>query len=641
MSVVASDTNRQECMNSVSRLFSSVPFLRSYNQLEEGELPLLHRLTIVYLLIPIVIWLLGWFRLEFGIPCALLLIAAFWKPLSGRWLPWKTEFHTSPIVVLFAACALVTITPAFGLFGAGNTDWVDNRVYLKFLVTQDWPTFLPDLLSPYITGYDSPPIYRYYIASFLPPTLLGKLIGLSFLNFAIYLWIAIGLSLGLLLFTKDRKGLAVVVAIIIFLLFSGLDVIYAFFFADSFEDYLGHWDLLRINLGKIHIIPHITYMLIQFQHFIPVLLYVMLMFHLHSHRRFVGILGLLLVISFLWSPWVIIGTLPLILVILWKHRLLPFLSWQNIIVSVPILGIIGIYLTSGSSNFVHGWTFSLIGWKDFMIWLPQFYLLEYGIILLLVVVIRTDLLRSPFFIASSIALILFPLYSGPAAIDNKALPSFIILCWFVVDTLINSFSNIILSIKQRFALSCLIFVLILSSFMPITATFLSLSQAAIFRFDEVDFNRSAIFFTWKENAGYEIHPILHALLKDVEQTNSLYDDDKGKLIIQSNLTEYNVYFYVDDGTLLFVNKECLDSDKMPFYVVLYPLDIDSSLYGEELNILYHNDYHLFFDRMCIVPTQLPVDMDGRIEVGQYNPDTSDEDGIDKIWTEEYVFPTSD
>ena len=38
------------------------------------DLPLLHRLGIIYLMVPMIIWLVGWFQWWFGIPAAILII---------------------------------------------------------------------------------------------------------------------------------------------------------------------------------------------------------------------------------------------------------------------------------------------------------------------------------------------------------------------------------------------------------------------------------------------------------------------------------------------------------------------------------------------------------------------------------------
>ena len=48
-----------------------------------AELPLLHRLAIIYLMLPVAIWLVGWFEWWLGIPAVLLLAAAFWQAVSG------------------------------------------------------------------------------------------------------------------------------------------------------------------------------------------------------------------------------------------------------------------------------------------------------------------------------------------------------------------------------------------------------------------------------------------------------------------------------------------------------------------------------------------------------------------------------
>ena len=52
---------------------------------ESDELPVLHRLAIAYLVLPLVIWLVGWFEWWFGFPSAVLLVLGLWRVLSGTW----------------------------------------------------------------------------------------------------------------------------------------------------------------------------------------------------------------------------------------------------------------------------------------------------------------------------------------------------------------------------------------------------------------------------------------------------------------------------------------------------------------------------------------------------------------------------
>ena len=74
---------------------------------ESDELPVLHRLAIAYLVLPLVIWLVGWFEWWFGFPSAVLLVLGLWQVLSGSW-----QVKIQPVTV-----ALLLIT-----FGLGDDD---------------------------------------------------------------------------------------------------------------------------------------------------------------------------------------------------------------------------------------------------------------------------------------------------------------------------------------------------------------------------------------------------------------------------------------------------------------------------------------------------------------------------------------
>ena len=50
-----------------------------------AELPVAHRLAIVYLMLPVMIWLVGWFHWWLGLPAVLLLALALRKALLGSW----------------------------------------------------------------------------------------------------------------------------------------------------------------------------------------------------------------------------------------------------------------------------------------------------------------------------------------------------------------------------------------------------------------------------------------------------------------------------------------------------------------------------------------------------------------------------
>ena len=61
---------------------------------------MLHRLAVVYLMLPVVVWLVGWFEWWLGLPAAALLVGALRRPLSG---PWRLRAPTPAEAAVLAA----------------------------------------------------------------------------------------------------------------------------------------------------------------------------------------------------------------------------------------------------------------------------------------------------------------------------------------------------------------------------------------------------------------------------------------------------------------------------------------------------------------------------------------------------------
>ena len=89
-------------------------------------LPLAHRLALAYLLLPVLAWLLGWFRWWIGGPLAVLLLACAGPLLAGPWRrPRPAAWSLLPL-----ALGWTLLTAAGNRFDAVNWDWVDHRVIL-------------------------------------------------------------------------------------------------------------------------------------------------------------------------------------------------------------------------------------------------------------------------------------------------------------------------------------------------------------------------------------------------------------------------------------------------------------------------------------------------------------------------------
>ena len=182
------------------------------------DLPLLHRLAIIYLMLPLAIWLLGWFEYWLGIPLTALIILALWNALSGS---WRASVTPAALVLLLIALGWVMLNPAGGLFDNKYEDWHTHRTILLELGRGGWPTF--PIGGEYL--YDDPPLLRYYLGYYMVPGLAGKWFGPAVLNWAVPLWTWGGVALVVLLFARRLTTLGATLAMAVLIFFGGMKVL--------------------------------------------------------------------------------------------------------------------------------------------------------------------------------------------------------------------------------------------------------------------------------------------------------------------------------------------------------------------------------------------------------------------------------
>ena len=203
------------------------------------EIPVLHRLVIVYLMLPVVIWLVGWFEWWFGIPAAVLMALGLWQALrSARTsLKWQVAYgalrsalRPTTVVLLLIALAWVMTTAAGGVLDVNNPEWHKHRAIILDLSRFNWPVYLPSWtpdLSVYLSDDAGQPgsLLRYYLGYYMVPGLLGKWLGPLALNWAVPLWTWAGVGLMLLMFTRGYAGWKALAAAMILIAFSGMDIV--------------------------------------------------------------------------------------------------------------------------------------------------------------------------------------------------------------------------------------------------------------------------------------------------------------------------------------------------------------------------------------------------------------------------------
>ena len=157
------------------------------------EIPVVHRLAIIYLMLPVLIWLVGWFEWWLGVPAAVLLAFAFWQSIGpGRdsfsWealsQAWRAVFRPTTVVVLLGAFAWVMTTAAGGVFDVSNADWIKHRALFLDLARGSWPVYHPYWLSELSVFFPegaglSGLLLRYYLGYYMVPGLVGKWFGIS------------------------------------------------------------------------------------------------------------------------------------------------------------------------------------------------------------------------------------------------------------------------------------------------------------------------------------------------------------------------------------------------------------------------------------------------------------------------------
>ena len=418
-------------------------------------LPLLHRCAILYLTAPVLIWLVGWFEWWFGVPAALLVGLALAPALRGDWRPHWPSPAMLGIVALGFGCTMLTAHG--GVFDGNNGDWWDRRALLLDLSRHPWPVYVRDGLADYLPwgGGERVALVRYYLAWYMVPGLAGRLFGVAALNWAVPLWSAAGLALVLLLFAHGFRGRSAVLAAGLLVLFGGMDVLRQLLRRgpESFDLRLDRLGWLGVDV-KYSEVTYLAHKITQYGSFfdsfrwstdiIGAALYALLILHLRRQPRFVAASGVVLATAVFWSPFVALGLLPFVAILIWENRqrLVAIGSWSNLCLAVPLFGVIAYYLSSGALDFEgqDGWLWAGSGWRRILRWANRFYVVEFLALLLFLLLLRPRLMRSPLFVAMSATLLLLPLYrvADLNLTAKGAKPALVLLAWFCARTLLVS-----------------------------------------------------------------------------------------------------------------------------------------------------------------------------------------------------------
>ena len=452
------------------------------------DLPLSHKLAAMYLMAPLVIWLVTWFHWWLGVPVVVFIIFAFRPILSGSFQFSLPRPVTLTVIVVSAIW--VMSTAAGGFSDIDNLDWNKHRSIFLNLAIYPWPVFIPDPLASYSPPeFDSPFLLRYYLGWYIVPGAIARLLGPAALNLAVPLWTWLGVALILLLFVRERRGWAAILSLLIFLFFSGMDFL-RLILLEGFAQFAYHIEWAGLWGVQTQYSANMTSLMWTPQHFIPAGLYTLLILQHGTRPRFPGATAVLLSTALFWSPFVAIGLLPLIAALLWRNGLRPFLDWSNLALASVAAGLTAIYLSSGSLDHAQDWIWDKYEWSTLGRWAPTFYLTEFLLLTLLLCALRPSLLRTPFFVASVAALVVLPLYHFGDHNDltmRASLPAILTLCYYCTETIIDRARTIFVGATlwwKRPCLAGIATILAIGSLTAVPELGRAASNVRAFRFDQ-------------------------------------------------------------------------------------------------------------------------------------------------------------
>lgn len=179
---------------------------------------ILERLAVLYLLMPIIIFMLTWIKLPIGIVMSFILLIGY--GCYSQRTPRETEYLVLSIKALIGIvifCLLWVISTGIGNFFVSGFDETWRNAVFRDLINYSWPVI-----------YENGNSLVYYLFFWMVPAIVGKLFGWTVANIALVCWTTLGIILisGLIAKIVHVKAKAEIICLIlIFWSWGGLDVV--------------------------------------------------------------------------------------------------------------------------------------------------------------------------------------------------------------------------------------------------------------------------------------------------------------------------------------------------------------------------------------------------------------------------------
>lgn len=256
--------------------------------------------AILYLALPNLIFLYGWFKFPVALAMNLLLLVFLSRLAPSRPINWSAGYSRSAVALILVLAAIWAAFGGGSHFVYANPDWVVRDAVLGDLVNKTWPV-------GYRSPNGEPALLRSAIGYFLPLALFGKLFGSAHMDFAVFAWTTIGAALFFLLLPLERKvSASLLIGIAITIFFSGMDYVGQVISTQALPMFP-----LRLEWWGPLSYPSLSVQLLWApNHCLPIWIGTLLMLRHWDQASLLKIITAVIPLSLVWTPFAALGLVP-------------------------------------------------------------------------------------------------------------------------------------------------------------------------------------------------------------------------------------------------------------------------------------------------------------------------------------------
>lgn len=466
---------------------------------------IMYETSVVYIALPVFIFLAGWLRLTVAIPVCVIFLISLYMMLKNRpdTISWHlTRAQWGVVLASFLILALWVFFSGQGGFSFQNSDFHYRNAIFRDLIEKPWPVMYDYSAQNILSdgGISAGPdmmILTYYIAFWLPGALVGKIFGWYAANAFLYFWALLGVSLITYYLFRTLRNVSMW-SVIILIFFSGLDLLgYLLLSKGVMPGPIAHiewWSGLQYSSNT-------TLLYWVFNQTIAIWLAILLILNLKNTRSLLFLYAMLL----LHGPFPFLGLLPIVLwkayqgyplrisqksnpdenavktILLWTwNGVQRAITFENVCGGILVLAIIYLYLSnniSGRKEGVNALTINML----------LLFIFEGGLYLLF---LFADHRKSPLYWICIGSLLVIPLFSvgdGQNFCMRVSIPALFMIQILIQKTLLGKEEEKAAT-NTKFVKCILVILLIIGAAVPIQ----EMSRSVVYTLPSYEVTKSAM-----------------------------------------------------------------------------------------------------------------------------------------------------